>query len=153
MAGHPIWGPCEFCHDDVINWKHFPRYWPFLRGIPWSPVNFPHKSQWHGALMFCLICVWINGWVNNREAGELRRHHAHYDVTVMVIPPRRVNIFFLKHMIHTAIFCQLRVYHNYQNTMSPANQVWTGEQWKLSAHFSILHSNTYCNKSYQGYWK
>ena len=33
--------------------------------------------------MFSLICVGINGWVNNREAGDLRRYHAHYDVTVM----------------------------------------------------------------------
>ena len=39
--------------------------------------------RWCGALMFSLICVWINGWVNNREAGDLRRHRAHYEVTVM----------------------------------------------------------------------
>ena len=45
-----------------------------------SPVNSPHKGQWRGALMFSLICVWINGWVNNREASGLRRHRAHYDV-------------------------------------------------------------------------
>ena len=70
-------------HDDVIKWKHFPRYWPFVRGIHRSPVNSPHKGQWHGALMFSLICAWINGWVNNRWAGDLRRHRAHYDVTVM----------------------------------------------------------------------
>ena len=50
------------CHDDVIKWKHIPRYWPFVRGI--------HR---------------INGWANNREAGDLRRHHARYDVTVMAI--------------------------------------------------------------------
>ena len=68
---------------DVIKWKHFPRYWPFLRGIHRSPVNSRHNGQWRGALMFSLICVWINGWVNNREAGDLRRHRAHYDVTVM----------------------------------------------------------------------
>ena len=48
-----------------------------------SPVNSPHKGQWRGALMFSLICVWINGWVNNREAGDLRRYRAHYFVTVM----------------------------------------------------------------------
>ena len=30
-----------------------------------------------------VICTWINGWVNNREAGDLRRHRAHYDITVM----------------------------------------------------------------------
>ena len=70
-------------HDDVIKWKHFPRNWPFVRGIHRSPVNSPHKGQWRGALMFALICVWINGWVNNREAGDLRRHRAHYDVVVM----------------------------------------------------------------------
>ena len=70
-------------HDDVIKWKHFPRYCPFVRGIHRSPVNSPHKGQWGGALMFSLICVWINGWVNNREAGDLIRYRAHYDVTVM----------------------------------------------------------------------
>ena len=41
-------------HDDVIKWKHFPSYWPFVRGIPRGPVNSPHKGQWHGALMFSL---------------------------------------------------------------------------------------------------
>ena len=70
-------------HDDVIKWKHFPRYLPFLRGIHRSPVNSPHKGQWRGALMFSLICAQINGWENNREAGDLRRHRAHYDVIVM----------------------------------------------------------------------
>ena len=49
--------------DDVIKWKHFPRNWPFVRGIHRSPVNFPHKGQWRGAFMFSLICVWINDWV------------------------------------------------------------------------------------------
>ena len=73
----------EWCHDDVIKWKHFPRYWPFVRGIHRSPVNSPHKGQWRGALMFSLIFVWINGWVNNGEAGDLRRYRAHYDVIVM----------------------------------------------------------------------
>ena len=41
------------------------------------------QNQWRGALMFSLICTWINGWVNNGEAGDLRRHHDHHDVTVM----------------------------------------------------------------------
>ena len=73
--------PC--LHDDVIKWKHFPRYWPFMRGIHRSPVNFPHKGQWRRALMFSLICVWINGWENNRGAGDFRRYRAHYDAIVM----------------------------------------------------------------------
>ena len=70
-------------HDDVFKWKHFPRYWRFVRGTHRSPVNFPHKGQWRRALMFSLICARINGWVNNREAGDFRRHRAHYDVAVM----------------------------------------------------------------------
>ena len=71
-------------HDDVIKWKHFPRYWPFVWGIHRSPVNSPQKGQWRGALMFSLVCAWTNGWGNYREAGDLRRHRgAHYDVIVM----------------------------------------------------------------------
>ena len=68
----------------IIKWKHFRRYWPFVWGIHRSPVNSPHKGQWRGALMFSLICAWINDWVNNGEAADLRRHCAHYDVTIMV---------------------------------------------------------------------
>ena len=70
-------------HDDIIKWKHFPRHWPFVRGIHWSPVNYPRKGQWRGALMFSLICTRIDCWVNNGEAGDLRRHRVHCDVTVM----------------------------------------------------------------------
>ena len=62
----------------------FPRYWPFFRGIHRWPVDSPH-----GALMFSLICTTTNGWIISRDAGVLRRHCTHYDVTVMcfvVIP-------------------------------------------------------------------
>ena len=75
--------PTRFNHDDVMKWKHFPHNWPFVRGIHRPPVNSPHKGQWRGALMFSLICVWINGWVNNHAAGDSRRYRAHYDVIVM----------------------------------------------------------------------
>ena len=75
------------------NGIFFPRYWPFVWGIHRSPVNSPHKGQWLGALMFSLICVWINGWVNIREAGDLRRNQAHHDVILMIL--------FLERVIHT----------------------------------------------------
>ena len=78
-----VYGNSHSLHDDVIKWKHVPRYWPFVRRIHRSPVNSPHKGQWHGALMFFLNYVWINGWVNNHGAGDLRRYRDHYDVTVM----------------------------------------------------------------------
>ena len=56
-----------------------------------SPVTgeFPHKGQWRGALMFSLICTRINGLANNGAAGDLRRHRAHYDVTVMIDAMRK----------------------------------------------------------------
>ena len=80
---HPVSIAALLVHDDVIKLKHFPRNWPFVRGIHRSPVNFPHKGQWRGALMFSLICVWINDWVNHGEPGDLRRYRINYDVTVM----------------------------------------------------------------------
>ena len=47
------------------------------------PVNSPHKGQWCGALMLSLICAWINDWVNNGEAGDLRPHRGLNDVNIM----------------------------------------------------------------------
>ena len=78
-----IWPPEICCMMTSSKWKHFPRYWPFVLGIHRWPVNSPHKGRWRGVLMFSLICAWINGWVNNRGAGDLRHNRAHYDVTVM----------------------------------------------------------------------
>ena len=77
------WYNIDIQHDDVIKWKHIPLYWPFVWGIHRSLVNSQHNGQWRGALRFSLICAWINGWANNREAGDLRRHSAHYVVTEM----------------------------------------------------------------------
>ena len=67
-------------HDDVIKWKHFPRYWPFVWGINRSPVKSPHKGQSRGALMFSLIRMikrlskqsW--GWWFETASCSLWRH-------------------------------------------------------------------------------
>ena len=77
-------------HDDVIKSTHFPRYWPFVRGIHRSPVNSLHKGQWRGALMFSLIYARINGWLNNREAGDLRRHRVHNDDIVIQMKQHKI---------------------------------------------------------------
>ena len=66
-----------------LNGNIFRVTGPLCGGIHRSPVNSPHKGQWRGGLMFSLICAWTNAYVNNRDAGDLRRHHAHYDVIVM----------------------------------------------------------------------
>ena len=70
-----------------------------------SPVTgeFPHKGQWRGALMFSLICAWINDWVNNREAADLRRHCTHYDITVFLLQCRyfdvcKIRYLYIKHI-------------------------------------------------------
>ena len=73
---------CPFLIMTLSNGNIFRVTGP-LSGNHRSPVNSPHKGQWRGALMFSLVCAWINDWVNKREAGDLRRHRAHYDVTVM----------------------------------------------------------------------
>ena len=67
-------------HDDVIKWKHFLRYWPFVRGIHRSQVNSLHKGQWRGALMFSLLGLnkrlskqsW--GWWFETLSSPLWRH-------------------------------------------------------------------------------
>ena len=113
-------------HDDVIKWKHFPRYWPFVRGIHRSPVNSPHKGQWRGALMFSLICAWINRWVNNREAGDLRHHRAHYDVALMTKTK------------WPTIFCRQ---HVWGIILSPVDFPHKG-QWRGALIFSLIFART-----------
>ena len=83
-----LWVKSTFRRQQMNAWWHhqmeaFSALLAFVCGIHRSPVNFPHKGQWRVTLVFSLICAWTNDWVNNREAGDLRRHHAHYDVTVM----------------------------------------------------------------------
>ena len=68
------------------------------------PVNSPHKGQWLGALMFSFI-YWINDWVNNREAGDLRRQDGHYDVIVMLSAHNQiVRILLDMYMFLTPVF-------------------------------------------------
>ena len=70
-------------------WRHqmetFSASLAICAGNSLVPGEFPpHKGQWRGALMFSLICTRMHGWVNNDEAGDLRRLRVHYDVTVMI---------------------------------------------------------------------
>ena len=74
-------------HNELTWWRHqietFSALLAISAGNSPVPVNFPHKGQWRGALMFSLICARISGWLNNGEAGDLRRYRAHCDVIVM----------------------------------------------------------------------
>ena len=60
-----------------------------------GPGEFP--TQRPVTRMFSLICVWINDWVNNREAGDLRRHRGHHYVIVMTFIPYTV-----RHLINSS---------------------------------------------------
>ena len=68
------------------------------------PVNSPHKGQWRRPLMFSLIYAWINDWVNNREAGDLRRHRGHHDVIVWCYVLSEIGV------IRVTLHERLRVY-------------------------------------------
>ena len=85
-------------------WRHqmeiFSALLAICAGNSPVPGEFPHKGQWRGALMFSLICVWINGWVNNRKAGDLRRYRIHYDVIVMSIRWNCIRVWCLHQKAH-----------------------------------------------------
>ena len=74
MTTMTSWNGNTFCVTGPFSGE-FTGHW-------WIPQ---HKDQWRGALIF-LSCTWTNGWANNRNANDLRRHRAHYDVTVMYCP-------------------------------------------------------------------
>ena len=79
--GKRKWG----IHDDVIKWKYFSRYWPFVRGIDRSPVNSLHKGPWRFEVFFDLR---LNKWLSKRSWGwwfetpsHLLRYHCNDNPT------------------------------------------------------------------------
>ena len=62
--------------------------WGEFTGHRWIPHTRASDSE---LSCFYLICVWINGWVNNGEAGDLRRHRAHYDI-IMTLKWRHMRV-------------------------------------------------------------
>ena len=95
-------------HDDVIKWIHFPRYWPFVRGIHRSPMNSPHKGQWRGALMFSLNCVLnkqSSDWWFETPSRSLWR-----DCNVVNInKPQWTTALPISHLWHISVRAQLRL--------------------------------------------
>ena len=73
----------KISHYDVITWKRFSHYCPFVRGILRSPVDSPHKGQWFGAFMFPLMPARTDCWTNNREAGEIEIPWRSFDVPAL----------------------------------------------------------------------
>ena len=119
--------------DHITWWRHQMETSSALlalcAGNSPAPVNSPHKGQWGGALMFSLISAWTNGWVNNRDAGDLRRHRVHYDVTVMTL---YFHILWLLHFFRLfwQIFWRNCRHWLYRNLSMP----WF---WNLCRNFSF----------------
>ena len=105
----------KFCHDDVIRWKHFPRY---CAGNSPVPGEFP--AQRPVTRSFDVFFDRITGWVNNGEAGDLRRHRAHYDVIVMCFA-----------CAHGAVVSQC-----YLNSLAPERFEWNF-RWVICKLISI----------------
>ena len=125
-----VWGAfCEFNHDDIIKWKHIPRCWPFVREIRRPPGKSPHKGQWLGALMFSLIFAWINDWVKNHWAGNLRRHCANYDVNVIFL--------FIFYFSHCIVLCNeiLQIY------ITAPDCTWTKRKSRIAKYFWCCREN------------
>ena len=129
----------------VIKWKLFPRYRPFVRGIHRSPVNSPQEGQWHRVLMFSLVCAGINGWVNNGEAGDLRRHRAHYDVIVKS-NLKRPDTFRLRHK--RALFLQMPLSHLsvVSSTSIKLTKTRVLKNVNLKSNKSCSSHEMYCNR-------
>ena len=99
------------------EWKHSPRYWPFVCGIhrcPGSP-----RTKVSDAWLFFFICNWINGWVNNLYAGDLRRRRAYYDVTAIKLCHT--------HTVFTRAHHAFSALHNWDRSASyTRSYVWHG---------------------------
>ena len=89
----------------IIAWEGFffiSAQFDFLRLVLFLSLNhsiYASAAVWKLLIMmtsngnmFALICVWTNGWANNQDAGDLRRHRAHYDVTAMSIRVGRMAL-------------------------------------------------------------
>ena len=123
-----------------------------------SPVTgeFPtHKSQWHGALMFPLICAWTNTWGNNGDAGDLRCHRAHYDVNVMwrgdTMSLTTSKLFLLecagltwwRHQME--IFSALLDFHAWNSPVTNSLKRWLKSRLLVIKFVKMFCDNTFCN--------
>ena len=109
-------------------------------GIHRSPVNSPNKGQWHGALMFFLICAWIKGWVNNCEADDLKRHRTHYDATVIPkdIPWIFSHIkFFIYLFIYSFIYLFILQKQQMLKCVYMANSLWINNKPYIADYITL----------------
>ena len=130
---------CGLCHSKLhkhfmtmqpcpIN--HFISWWRYQMETssallalceenPPVPGGFPSPRA---VALFTLICAWTNGWANNRDTGDLRRHHARYDVTVMCLDKFPEALYWQRlSEIKTWISHHMKVCVEFDNMTMPQN--------------------------------
>ena len=66
---------------NILPWHGSPLcYWPFVRGIHWSSMDYPHKRLAAQALIFSLMLAWTNCWTNIPVPGYFTRYDTHVKV-------------------------------------------------------------------------
>ena len=140
--GRLLWDQMRWeIHDDVVKWKLFPRYWPFVRGTTghwWVPLTKASDAD----LWYILWSASTNGWANNRDAGDLRRHRARYDVTIMTL---RTTWREDRQAIEWTSFA-------FSQTDGNMQQISNNRQNTIF-HQNHYHQNTYmCKSSHFGNW-
>ena len=106
----------------------------------WIPLT-TQQGQWRGALMFSLICVWINDWANNREAGELRRHRGNYDVTVM--DSTRARSFHSRGGVTKAPLKILISQNHYLNLLIMIILTGAAKRWRQISNINVKFLNAF----------
>ena len=104
-----------YIHDDVIQWKHLPHYWPFVWDSPVtgeSPSQMPVTRNFHVSL----ICTRTSAWVNNRDAGDFWCHRYHCDVTLVH--------WFYRLNISTMNYWFIKKMFQHDNLLSGVNKVY-----------------------------
>ena len=125
-------------HDDVIKWKHFPRYWP-LCGEFTGHRRIPLTKASDTDLMFSFICASINAWVNNREAGDSRRHR---DVIIMINSPGSPRIISTNKRGYT-LSCLLWFDQYHHNTAQLSNDLQGSYKMWVKLCFPNIYISVY----------
>ena len=114
--------------------KTFSALLAFCVGNSPGTGEFPPQRPVTRSFVFSLICPWTKCWANNRDAGDLNRHHDHYDVTVMeskrpLVASEAVHLSTLIFAIHIAWRYQDITWGNF-------DLLWWGSQHSPEVNFS-----------------
>ena len=122
-----------------------------------GPRWIPCTRASDAVLMFSLICARINGWVNNREAGDLRRYQAHCDVIVMILSyllgAKLLRVVMLTWGTLKQITVQMSknpndsIHRNaFENIIYKMTMILFRPQWDLGQHSSVTLLLGICNR-------